>query len=128
VLLNAGGRRVDDEREVASFMAERLHGWGLDVEYFCDSVVAADAISADIDTWDLVILDQTMPRLTGIELARQLSVLRPTLPLLLYSGYADELSEAQLRLAGVQALMKKPVDQEQLYRKLASLVEMSIKR
>jgi CheY-like chemotaxis protein len=51
-----------------------------------------------------------MPRLTGVELARQLAVLRPALPVVLYSGYADAITDAQVQAVGIRALVRKPVE------------------
>ena len=64
--------------------------------------------------FDLVITDQTMPRMTGIELARELLAIRPELPVILYTGYADGVMDAQIDAAGVRAMMRKPVEPAQL--------------
>jgi CheY-like chemotaxis protein len=61
-----------------------------------------------------VITDQTMPRMTGLELARELAAIRPGVPVILYTGYADGVMDAHLEAAGVRALLKKPVEPAQL--------------
>jgi CheY-like chemotaxis protein len=45
-----------------------------------------------------------------MELARQVLALRPSLPVVLYSGYADAITEAQVQAAGLRALVRKPVE------------------
>lgn len=55
-----------------------------------------------------------MPRMTGLELARVLARLRPGLPVILYTGYGENLAQEQLEAAGVHALVKKPVDPGEL--------------
>jgi CheY-like chemotaxis protein len=62
-----------------------------------------------------VILDQTMPRMSGMEVAQQLLGLRPDLPVILYTGYNDEITEEQFIAAGIRALVSKPVDTAALY-------------
>jgi FixJ family two-component response regulator len=57
-----------------------------------------------------VITDQTMARQTGVELARELAARRAGLPIVLYSGYADAITEAQVQDAGIRALVRKPVE------------------
>ncbi len=47
----------------------------------------------DPNRFDLVIADQTMPRMCGLVLARDLLSIRSTLPIILYTGYSDGLSE-----------------------------------
>jgi PAS domain S-box-containing protein len=101
---------VDDEEMVRGFMRELLEGWGLQVTVARDGAEARDAVARAPQDYDLVITDQTMPRLTGVELARQLAVLRPALPVVLYSGYADAITDAQVQAVGIRALVRKPVE------------------
>jgi CheY-like chemotaxis protein len=51
-----------------------------------------------------------MPRQTGVELARALLARRAGVPVVLYSGYADAITEAQVQEAGIRALVRKPVE------------------
>jgi PAS domain S-box-containing protein len=101
---------VDDEEMVRDFMRELLEGWGLQVCVARDGAEARDAVARAPQDYDAVITDQTMPRLTGVELARELAVLRPALPVVLYSGYADAITDAQVQAAGIRALVRKPVE------------------
>ncbi len=55
-----------------------------------------------------------MPRMMGLELARELTAIRPGLPVILCSGYADGVAAAELEAAGVRALVRKPVEPAQL--------------
>jgi CheY-like chemotaxis protein len=77
-------------------------------------------VQADPQGYDLVITDQTMPQLTGIELARELTRLRPGLPVILYTGYAEDLSPQELREAGVLRLVRKPIEPSQFFPLLAA--------
>jgi CheY-like chemotaxis protein len=52
--------------------------------------------------------------MTGLELARELAAIRPGLPVILYTGYADGVIDAQVEAAGVRALVRKPVEPAQL--------------
>jgi CheY-like chemotaxis protein len=110
---------VDDEPTVGEFMQDLLEDWGLTVSVYNSSVDACMQFSDDPDLYDLVILDQTMPRMSGMEVAQQLLGLRPDLPVILYTGYNDEITEEQVIAAGIRALVSKPVDTAALY----SLVE-----
>jgi PAS domain S-box-containing protein len=110
---------VDDEETIREFMAELLAGWGLEVAAFADGAQARDAIAADPQRYDLVITDQTMPQLTGLALAREIARLRPGLPVILYTGYAEDMSPQQLRDAGVVQLVRKPIEPAQFLPLLA---------
>ncbi|BAU50180.1 histidine kinase [Sulfurifustis variabilis] len=106
---------VDDEPAVAEFMQELLESWGVEVTVRNNPVEAQALFAEHPDRFDLVVTDQTMPKLTGLELARALSALRPGLPVLLYTGYAERLTEEQTRAAGVRALVRKPIDTRQFF-------------
>ena len=71
---------------------------------------ACERFAAEPDGFDLVLLDQTMPRMTGLEAAEELAKLRPDVPLILYTGYSEQVSGARLTAAGVRALLRKPID------------------
>ena len=104
---------VDDEDVVASFMCERLQGWGLDVTASSSAAEARELFARAPQNYDMVVTDYAMPRMNGLELARALRAMRPALPLILYSGYADSIPEAQLHIAGVE-LLHKPIDESAL--------------
>ena len=113
---------VDDEQAIREFMADLLGGWGLEVATLPDGAVARDAIAQEPARYDLVITDQTMPQLTGLGLAREVARLRPGLPVVLYTGYAEDLSPQQLAEAGVARLLRKPIEPSQFFPVLAALL------
>jgi CheY-like chemotaxis protein len=55
-----------------------------------------------------------MPRMTGLDLARQVHAIRPGTPVILYTGYGEDIAEAELAAAGVRTLAKKPVEPAEL--------------
>jgi DNA-binding NarL/FixJ family response regulator len=56
---------------------------------------------------DLIVMDLSMPVMNGIEAARALKGLLPTVPLIIFSAYSDVFSENEARSAGVAALVSK---------------------
>ena len=56
---------------------------------------------------DLVVLDLAMPVMNGIDAARVLRLLRPTLPLILNSAAEDSLSKQQARFIGIREIVPK---------------------
>ncbi|MBX9608734.1 MAG: PAS domain S-box protein [Gammaproteobacteria bacterium] len=101
---------VDDNFTVGEFLEELLESWGLAVTTIGDGQRARARLAADPSAFDLVILDQTMPGCTGMELAREFLAARPDLPIVLYTGYSETLSEQVVRRAGIRALVAKPLD------------------
>jgi CheY-like chemotaxis protein len=109
---------VEDENMVGGFMSELLTGWGLDVTLCPDPIAARRRFAADPAAFDIVLTDQTMPRLAGVQLAEQLLALRAGLPVLLYTGYDEGLDEVELKRRGLRAVLRKPIDPEQLHEAL----------
>jgi PAS domain S-box-containing protein len=101
---------VEDEEMVGEFMSDLLHSWGLQVVVKHDPVEAHDLFARDPARFDVVVTDYTMPKGTGLDLACRMTGMRPGLPVILYTGYSDDLNDADVRRCGVRALVKKPLD------------------
>jgi PAS domain S-box-containing protein len=105
---------VDDEDMILELMGDLLSGWGLEVTLKSSGVEAKHAFAAEPQRYDLVLTDNTMPRITGLELARQIRGIRPGIPVILYTGYGEDIAESELAAAGVRALARKPVEPAEL--------------
>jgi CheY-like chemotaxis protein len=116
---------VDDDASVAEFMRDLLQTWGLNVAVVHDGFQARELVGRDPARVDLVITDQVMPRITGLELARELLASSPGLPILLYTGFSDGIGERDIAAAGVRAMVRKPVDSDELYRLLHTYLPMN---
>ena len=106
---------VDDEKAVADFMRELLESWGLEATALTSPLSVLERVSRDPRAFDLVILDQTMPGITGMSIARELAAVRPGLPVILYTGNSDRVEPSELAAAGVRALLQKPVEPDELH-------------
>jgi PAS domain S-box-containing protein len=106
---------AEDEAVIRDLMRDLLTGWGLDVAVAPTGVEAAAALAAGPQRFDLVLTDQTMPGMTGLALSREATRLRPGMPVLLCTGFGEDISAADLAAAGVRALVRKPVEPGDLY-------------
>ncbi|MCP4715079.1 MAG: PAS domain S-box protein, partial [Deltaproteobacteria bacterium] len=82
---------VDDEHPVANMMQLTLEHLGYQVTVETDSVRALDRIRKNTAAYDLIITDQTMPRMTGTTLIRKIKQLSPLTPVILSTGYSSML-------------------------------------
>lgn len=114
---------AEDEALVAGFLGELLTGWGLKVTVMPDGAAAREAFVAQPEAFDLVMTDQTMPRMSGIEFAGEVRRIRPEVPVVVLSAYADGISPKKLKESGVDLVLQKPVDPRHLFVKLASLLK-----
>ncbi|MFZ4478441.1 MAG: MASE3 domain-containing protein [Rhodoferax sp.] len=116
------GQRIwvlDDEPSVARFLGELLEEWGYHVRLFNHPSRLLAAFDTDKSEVDLVITDQTMPGLTGLELAQRLHGLQPDLPIILCSGYADSVGHSEALRYGIQRYLMKPHNPKELREALA---------
>jgi CheY-like chemotaxis protein len=125
-----GGRilLVEDEPMVGDYMVDLLGGWGLDAVLERDPLSAARRLEDPAQHFDLLLADQTMPGLTGLELARHAVALRPGLPVLLYTGNASAITDAELLRCGVRALLRKPLEPEALRAQLREWLPAAAQR
>jgi nitrogen-specific signal transduction histidine kinase/ActR/RegA family two-component response regulator len=108
----AGGEHillVDDEPILADLGRAMLQRAGYRVTSRTSSLEALSAFQNQPELYDLVITDQTMPGMTGIDLARRLLQLRPGLPIILSTGYGNALSEERVRAMGLAGFAMKPL-------------------
>jgi len=115
---------VDDEPSVAGFLKELLSVAGYEAVLASDGAEALEIFQQQSGRFDLVITDQTMPNLTGAELARRLLALSPGLPVILCTGYSEDVDEACAREIGIQGYMPKPVPSRALLGRIAELLDV----
>ena len=76
---------------------------------YTNSEEALAAFRAAPEHFDLVITDQTMPHLTGADLAQALRSLRPDIPIILCTGYSQTMTAEQAEQLGLDAFCMKPL-------------------
>jgi PAS domain S-box-containing protein len=99
---------VDDEEAVANVATRILERQGYVVSAFTAPEQALEKFKAQPQQFDLVLTDLTMPGLSGLDLTRRLLTLRPTLPVVLVTGYGGAVSLEEVRQRGVRELLRKP--------------------
>jgi PAS domain S-box-containing protein len=101
---------VDDEPSIVHISLSILTGLGYNVVAESNSLDALEKFSKDPNSFDLVITDQTMPGLTGSELAKAMLALRPDLPVILCTGYTSAISEKEALSLGIRRYAVKPLN------------------
>jgi CheY-like chemotaxis protein len=100
---------VDDERALVALAEETLAKLGYEPVGFDSSIAALQAFRAEPKRFDLVLTDETMPELTGTELACEIRRVRPDIPVILMSGYSSALLSERAQAAGVIDVLRKPL-------------------
>ena len=100
---------VDDEAQVIQMETQRLEHLGYQVSAFTDPVAAFALFERDPEQFDLVITDMTMPKMTGGELSKRILKLRPGLPVIICSGFSEQVDAEKAREMGIQGFIQKPI-------------------
>lgn len=99
---------VDDEKHLQEVFRDMLKYLGYKVVAETDSIKALELFRAEPDKFDIVITDQTMPNMTGEELATELMRIRPDIPIILCTGYSEQMNEDKAREMGIKRFLMKP--------------------
>ncbi len=111
---------VEDQVSLAAYYQELLQDQGYLVTVFTDPTEALRAFRLDPTSVDLVITDQTMPHLSGGELACAMLAERPELPIVLVTGYSERINADEAKRLGIRCYLNKPVDGKELLSILAA--------
>jgi PAS domain S-box-containing protein len=106
---------VDDEEPLANLLKERLERFGYKVVAQTDSVAAFELFRAAPSSFDIVISDQTMPGITGVELAKRIRQVRRDLPVFLCTGYSESVKDEDVQAISLCEVVLKPVDLHALH-------------
>jgi signal transduction histidine kinase/ActR/RegA family two-component response regulator len=100
---------VDDEIDVADSLSYALTNLGYETAPVYAPIEALEIIEENPEAWDVLISDQSMPGLKGLDLIRKVRFIRPGIRTILCTGYSDSTTEAATTGDGVDAFFTKPV-------------------
>jgi PAS domain S-box-containing protein len=110
---------VDDEPTLVALAEEMLAGLGYEPVGFESSRLALQVFRAKPERFDLVLTDEAMPDLVGTELAREIRLLRPDVPIILMSGHGGAALEERAAAIGAREVLHKPLQRVDLAEALA---------
>jgi PAS domain S-box-containing protein len=111
VPISTGSERilfVDDEEDLVFMVQQMLERFGYRVVTKANSLEALEVFKAQPDQFALVITDQTMPHMTGADLARELLCIRPDIPIILCTGFSEVITADEAKALGVREFVMKP--------------------
>ncbi|MCI0470295.1 MAG: response regulator, partial [Candidatus Aminicenantes bacterium] len=107
---------VDDEYLLAESGKELLENLGYQVVNRTSSIEALEAFRSHPDNFDLVVTDQTMPNMTGVQLTLELKKIRPDIPIILCTGFSEKVNEKNFLAKGISSFLMKPLISDDLAR------------
>lgn len=114
---------VEDQDDVRKMMMTMLKRLGFEAECCEDGAEGLSVLRENPDYFDVVLTDQNMPNMTGVELIQATSSVYPDLPFVVLSGYSKEKMEKIMQQEPtVKALLKKPVMRDVLLETLTAVI------
>ncbi len=113
----AGTERIlllDDNEQLRRVATRMLTPLGYQLQVAASGSAGLAIFEADPDRFDILITDHAMPNMTGVELARHIRKIRENIPIILMSGYLEDLSHEEMVKNGIADFVKKPFTQVQL--------------
>jgi CheY-like chemotaxis protein len=105
---------ADDDAPIRKVLSRALARFGLTVAEVSDGVEALELVQAAPGRFQLVILDLTMPRLSGDEALLRIREVAPDLPALILSGFLEEEIRERIGNAARVSLLHKPFSMRSL--------------
>lgn len=114
---------IDDEEPLVHIARSFLVKLGYRVHGFNDPKEAMAFMEANPGSPDMLITDQTMPGLTGLQISARVRRMRPGLPVILCTGFSNVVDKQRLDKAGVGQLLMKPVSRLNLAQTIRRLLD-----
>jgi CheY-like chemotaxis protein len=114
---------VDDEEilvEMGEAILERL---GYRVVTSMDPLNALETFRSDPSGFDLVLTDLMMPKMTGLELARQIKILNPDIPIILCTGFGHKFTHEEAKENGFSGVICKPLSKRGIAQMLRKTID-----
>jgi signal transduction histidine kinase/CheY-like chemotaxis protein len=114
---------VDDEEALVEMGEELLAELGYEVICRTSSEDALALLKKDTSRFDLVITDQTMPDITGFDLARKILAIRPDMPIILCTGFSNQIDAETAKQARIKAFVMKPLVKQEIAKTVREVLD-----
>jgi DNA-binding NtrC family response regulator len=114
---------IDDEEMLVEMGEDILAELGYDVTSRTSSTEALALFRLDPSRFDLVITDQTMPEMTGVELAKEILALRTDMPIIMCTGFSYVVDADKAQAAGIKAFAMKPLTKREIAKTIRKVLD-----
>jgi len=96
---------------------------GYEVTSRTSSRAALSLLKEDPHRFDLVIIDQTMPEMTGVELAKEILSIKPDMPIIMCTGFSHLVDADKAKAVGIKAFAMKPLTKHEIARTIRQVLD-----
>jgi len=115
---------VDDDQQLSRLMNDVLSAFGAKVSCYNCPLRALEGFTQAEVGFDMVITDQTMPGMTGMQLSESILRLKPNIPIILCTGYSEEATAETTKAMGIAGFFLKPIIIADLVRYAQKLIRV----
>ncbi len=112
---------LDDELDLGEYLGDLLETYGYLATVMTNSTEALGLLKENPNMFDVVITDQTMPEITGLDLVKAMREIRPDMPVILNTGYSDDINAETAVEMGI-CYLEKPVTAKSLLQTINELI------
>jgi two-component system, cell cycle sensor histidine kinase and response regulator CckA len=105
---------VDDEHRIVELEKQMIESLGYTVIPRTSSIEALAAFRHNPAKFDIVITDQTMPNMNGIEFAKNILSIRPDIPVIICTGFSEKVTMEKIDAMGIKGILTKPIPKSEL--------------
>jgi PAS domain S-box-containing protein len=114
---------VDDEETLVEMGEDILAELGYEVTSRMNGRQALALLKSNPSQFDLVITDQTMPEMTGVELAKEILAIRADMPIIMCTGFSYVVDADRAKAAGIKAFAMKPLTKREIARTVRHVLD-----
>jgi PAS domain S-box-containing protein len=114
---------VDDEEVLVEMGREMLEELGYHVTAKTSSAEAIALFRSDPSKFDLLITDQTMPEMTGVDLAREVLAINSHMPVIICTGFSNLVDDDKARNTGIKAFAMKPLTKREIAKTIRGVLD-----
>jgi PAS domain S-box-containing protein len=114
---------IDDDKGLVHGNSEALRRLGYEVTAKYGSLEALEAFKAEPEFFDIVITDQTMPKMTGSQMAKELMKIKRDVPIILCTGFSNSINEEEAKEIGIKKFLMKPVMMREMAKAVRDILD-----
>ena len=114
---------VDDEVDLLNSVSQLLTETGYRVQPYSDPIEALEHFKRTPEEFDIAVTDESMPKISGIQLMKELKSLKPEFPVIICTGYSEELDRQGLEAIDSYDLIRKPFTVEEISKSIDAALQ-----
>jgi CheY-like chemotaxis protein len=90
------------------------------------SVEALELFKSKPDQFDIIITDMIMPKMTGMELAREILQIKPGIPIIICTGFSEKINGKEVNALGIDEILVKPIVMRKIAQTIRKVLEKTL--